>query len=385
MKETNMSLAEKSRFMGNCSFKQYSQYPLMAYSEFMPPIHFACHAQEGNTKGFFQKDIPLEFPITEHEEAFELQPGLESIALQILKALAHLIKGEAAEGLARNKLINNPYWPDELAQQVQTLRSEPLVILLPLALSLTQDDKGRKRWTFFGASEQGPSTSFWKSFFTSGQDEIPPEKVTRFIQSILNTAYGESCNSLADLLQIGFRIFAGVGDPQKTLRPMWTSPFIWNDGMDLKGVKYLLSFEYFGTLPEKVKKAYLNGSIHLLPFPGSLLFWGVPGYRQMQSELFMSNQIPLLHIVERHEAPYGLRVPQSGWIHVPSRENPSPHKDFGPLRSTFQRTHRGAKVRRHEDELTVPRPLDNILHVLFSTDPDDLELYGKPMARNSQI
>jgi len=71
---------------------------------------------------------------------------------------------------------------------------------------LTQDDKGRKRWTFFGASEQGPFRSFWKSFFTSGQNEIQPEKVTRFIQSILNTAYGESCNSLADLLQIGFRI-----------------------------------------------------------------------------------------------------------------------------------------------------------------------------------
>jgi hypothetical protein len=385
MKETNMSLAEKSKLIKNCSFKQYSQYPLMAYSEFMPPINFTCRAQKGNTKGFFQKDVPLEFPITEYEEAFELQPGLESIALQILKALSHLTKGEAAEGLSRNKLIDNPYWPNELAQQIRTLRNEPLVILLPLALSLTQDDKGRKRWTFFGASEQGPSQSFWKSFFTSGQDEIPPEKVTRFIQSILNTAYGESCNSMADLLQIGFRIFAGVGDPQKTLRPMWTSPFIWSDGMGLKGIKYLLNFEPFGTLPEAVKKAYLSGSIHLLPFPGSLLFWGVPGYRQMQSELFMSNQIPLLNLVERHEAPYGLRVPQSGWIHIPSPSNPSPHEDFGPLRSTFQRTHRGAKVHRHEDELALLGPLDHILHVLFSTDPNDLELYGKPMASNSQI
>jgi len=146
--------------------------------------------------------------------------------------------------------------------------------------------------------------------------------------------------------------------------------------MDLKGVKYLLSFEPFGTLPEKVKKAYLNGSIHLLPFPGSLLFWGVPGYRQMQSELFMSNQISLLNLVERHEAPYGLRVPQSGWIHIPSPSNPSPHEDFGPLRSTFQRTHRGTKVDRHEDELALPGRLDHILHVLFSTDSDDLELYG---------
>jgi len=380
-----MSLAEKSRFMGNCSFKQYSQYPLMAYSEFMPSINFTCRAQDGMTKGFFQKDVPLEFSITEYEEAFELQPGLESIALQILKALAHLIKEESAEGLSQNKLINNPYWPDELAQQAQTFRKKPLVIFLPLALSLTQDDKGRKRWTFFGASEQGHSRSFWKSFFTSQKGEIPPDEATVFIQSILNAAYGESCSSPADLLQIGFRIFASNKDPQKSLRPMWTSPFIWNDGMNLKGVNYLLSFEPFGTLPEQVKKAYLNGSIHLLPFPGSMLFWGVPGYNQMQSELLMSNQIPLLHIVERHESPYGLRVPQSGWIHVPSRDNPSPPEDFGPLRNTFQRTYREANVRRYEDELAVPGRLDHILHVLFSTDPDDLDLYGKPMARNCQI
>jgi len=78
----DMSLTEKSGFMENCSFEQYSQYPLMAYSEFMPPVHFTCRTRGGKIKGFFQKDVPLEFPITEYEEAFELQPGLESIALQ---------------------------------------------------------------------------------------------------------------------------------------------------------------------------------------------------------------------------------------------------------------------------------------------------------------
>ena len=100
--------------------------------------------------------------------------------------------------------------------------------------------------------------------------------------------------------------------------------------MSLQGVKYLLNFEPFGNLPEAVKKAYLAGELHLVPFPGSLLFWGVPGYLHMQRELSMADQIPLLHLVERHEAPYGLRVPQSGWIHVPHPDHPSPHEDFGP-------------------------------------------------------
>ncbi|HET6462058.1 MAG TPA: M28 family peptidase [Syntrophales bacterium] len=155
--------------------------------------------------------------------------------------------------------------------------------------------------------------------------------------------------------------------------------------MSLKGVKYLLNFKPFGGLPEDLKRAYLAGDLQLLPFPGSLLFWGVPGYIKMQRELTMANQIPLLSLMERHESPYGLRVPQSGWMHVPRLNHLLPNEDFGPIRSTFQRTHRWAKVHRYEDELATLGRQDHIAKVLFSTSPKDLDLYGKPMARNSQI
>jgi hypothetical protein len=310
---------------------------------------------------------------------------LENIAHQVLGALQHMAHGEPAERLAKNKLVNNPYWPTELARQAGALKHERFVIILPLALSLTQDDKGRKRWTFFGGSEQGPFRPFWKSFFTSPGKEIPPERAMGFIRTILSAAYGEPPEKLVDLARGGFRIFALDRDPHKSLRPAWTSPLIWTGGMSLQGVKYLLNFEPFESLPEPVKKAYLTGEIHLLPFPGSLLFWGVPGYLQMERELSTANQIPLLHLVERHEAPYGLRVPQSGWIHIPQPDHPSPHEDFGPIRNSFKRTHRWARVHRYEDELSTPGPLDHVIHVLFSTAPDDLDLYGKPMARNSQI
>ncbi len=351
----------------------------------MPPVRLGCRPYREIGDGFFCQEDPLGFPVTEFEEAFELRPGLENIAYQVLGALHHAIWGEPAERLASNKLVNNPYWPPELVRQAQTLKHERFVLILPLALSLTQDDKGRKRWTFFGGSEQGPSRPFWKSFFFSPGEEIPSERAMGFIRTLLRSAYGEPSEKLVDLHRVGFRIFAEDGDSAKTLRPTWTSPFVWTRGMPLQGVKYLLNFEPFGNLPETVKKAYLSGELHLVPFPGSLLFWGVPGYLQMQRELSMANQIPLLHLVERHEAPYGLRVPQSGWIHVPRPDYPSPHEDFGPIRNTFKRTHRWARVHRYEDELSIPGPLDHIVHVLFSTAPNDLDLYGKPMARNSQI
>ncbi len=380
-----MSVRSWEVLVETCKFRGERQYPIEAYSEFMPPVRLGCRPYSGKVDDFFSEKEPLGFPVTEFEEAFELCPGLENIAHQVLGSLLHLVGGEPAERLAKNKLVNNPYWPPELARHGRTLRHERFVVILPLALSLTQDDKGRKRWTFFGGSEQGPVRPFWKSFFTSQGQEIPPERGMGFIRTLLGAAYGEPSEKLVDLRRVGFRIHGEDGNPHKTLRPAWTSPLIWSQGMSLRGVKYLLSFAPFGHLPETVRKAYLAGELHLMPFPGSLLFWGVPGYLEMQHELSMAIQIPLLHLVERHEAPYGLRVPQSGWIHVPRPDYPSPHKDFGPIRDTFRRTHRWARVRRYEDELSIPGALDHVVHVLFGTAPKDLDLYGKPMARNSQI
>jgi hypothetical protein len=369
----------------SCSFRGQGKHPVAAYSDFMPPIYLGCKPYGGMMDGFFSEEDPCGFPVTEHEEYYELRPGLENIAHQVLETMLHLVHGEAGKRLAKNKLVNNPYWSPELARQAKTLKHERFVLIMPLALSLTQDDKGRRRWTFFGGSEQGPVRPFWKSFFMSHGSEIPSERAMGFIRTLLNEAYGEPAEKLSDLHRAGFRIFAEDGDPHKTLRPAWASRFVWSRGLPLTGVKYLLNFEPFEKLPADVKRAYFAGELNLLPFPGSLLFWGVPGYLTLQRELTMANQIPLLHLVERHESPYGLRVPQSGWLHIQHPDHLLPHEDFGPIRSTFQRTHRGARVHRYEDELSMPGRQDHVAHVLFSTAPNDLKLYGKPMARNSQI
>ena len=100
----------------------------------------------------------------------------------------------------------------------------------------------------------------------------------------------------------------------------------------------------------------------------------------------MAAQIPLLHLCERHAAPHGLRVPQSGLMHEPRPGQVVNENHYGPLRNTYQRTHRWARVHRHEDELAVISPReDRVAHVLFSAAADDVGLYGKPMARNAQV
>ena len=72
-------------------------------------------------------------------------------------------------------------------------------------------------------------------------------------------------------------------------------------------------------------------------------------------------------------------------MHEPKPGIAKPHSHYGPMLNTFRRTHRWSKVLRDQDELALMGREDKVLHVLFSTIPDDLGLYDKPMARNVQL
>jgi hypothetical protein len=380
----------KRLFSDTSRFQGEGNYPIQAYSEFMPPPRVGIHPYGDKSSGFFSEEDLWGWPVTEYEEAFELAPGMESIGRQVLGSLVQLGRGSAAHGISKNKLIDNPCWPEELAVRAGSLAHERYVLLLPLALSCTQDDKGRVRWTLFGSSEQGPEKAFWKSFYRAPNREIGKEQVFDFFRRLLHAAYGVPLEQLADLHAAGFRIFSAdsgwaastFGNPT---RPRWTSPFLWTKGNSLREVKYMLCFEAFSALPASVRSAYLSGKLHLLPFPGSLLFWGTPSYLRLRRELPLAAQIPLLHLIARHEGPQGLRVPQSGWMHEPRPGESEPDHHRGPVRNTYIRTHRWAKVHRHQDEIALLAREDKLAHVLFSTEPSDIDLYGKPMARNVQI
>src|SRR5262249_682593 len=177
---------------------------------------------------------------------------------------------------------------------------ERYVVLLPLALSQTQDDKGRVRWTLFGASEQGPAKAFWRSFFNAPRRELSASVGRSFIQNLLRTVYGEPSD---DLISAGFRILpleeTGKGWAEGPLA-RWTTELVLGGRESMRKVRYLLTFRPFGRLPATVRKAYLAGELHLLPFPGSLVFWGAPPYARLQREFPLAHQIPLLSIFSRH-------------------------------------------------------------------------------------
>ena len=366
------------------------KYRIEAYSEFMPPVRFGVRAYGSQDPVVCDPQDPHGWMVSEFEENVELRPGLAHLAQHVIVALDHLGHGRPMHGIARAKLEGNPYWPAGLAERAGTLAHERYVVLMPLALSRTQDDKGRVRWTLFGGSEQGPEQAFWKGFFTAPQREMPVEHSLQFVRQLLQEAYGETSLALTDLRRLGFRILPTAAHPafpywQPQPLPQWTESFLLAPREPIARVKYLLTFRPFGELPDAVRSAYLAGDLHLLPFPGSLVFWGAPPAVSLQRQFPLAMQIPLLSLFERYEGHGGIRVPQSGWMHEPHADLPEPETHHGPLRNTYRRTHRWQRIHRHDDPLAVSGEEDRVARVLFSTAAEDIRLYDKPMARNAQI
>lgn len=370
-------------------FQGDGKYRVDAYSEFMPPVRLGWkpYGNRGPDPARLDPGDPFGWKISEFEEELEIRPGLEQVAGQIVGKLARLLDRNPDTGLPRLEPNENPYWPPELAAEPK-LPHERCVVIQPLALSRTQDDKGRVRWTLFGNSEQGPGRAFWQSFYSAPKVERPPDEGIVFFCRLLRAAYGENVDGAVALRHAGFRILPDDGPAFKFWAepiPKWADDFRLSERGSVAGVKYLLTFRPFGNLPAAVRKAYLEGHLSLLPFPGSLVFWGVPGYRTLYNELPLGLQVPLLMMVARHRAVAGFRVPQSGYMHEPTADRPQAGHRAHLVRNTFRRTHRWDKVLRDQDELALLGKEDKLLHVLFSTIPEDIDLYDKPMARNVQL
>lgn len=357
------------------------RFPIPAYSEYMPPPRIG-QKPYGNwdIETPFSDSDPFGWSIRADEQERELAPGLLNIARQVIDSIASLAAGKTVSRIGRMHLADNPYWPDNLAREAANVAHERYLFLSPLALSKSQDDKGRVRWTLFGASHLGPAKGFWKSFFIAPGSEKPAKQSEEAIRLVLAAAYDEHA---ADLHAARFRIlptgplpdFSDLADGEL---PAWTQPFLIADQDDFASVQYLLTFRPFSLLPEHIQRLYFEGKLHLLPFPGSLVFWGSPQYRMLN--LPFARQILLSQVIARHASPRGIRVPQSGWLHHHGEHD----LHLGEAKDTYRRTHRWQRMHREDDSTTFACE-DQIHKVLFSTQPDDIGLYGKPMARNAQV
>src|SRR5262249_53371079 len=216
-------------------FQGPGAFRIDAYSEYMPPprVGWKPYGPVRVNMHLFSPDDPFGWKVHEFDETLELQPGLHQIAKDLMARLKRLQDGNPETGLPRHVSKDNPFWPPELAREEKKLQNDRCVILLPLALSRTQDDKGRVRWTLFGNSEHGPGKAFWKSFFTAPGVEASPELGIGFFCRLLHAVYGESVTDAEGLRRAGFRIlpedkpdfpFWSEGE-----LPSWTKSFLFRD------------------------------------------------------------------------------------------------------------------------------------------------------------
>jgi hypothetical protein len=308
------------------------QFPLRAYSELMPAQFVGwkpCAPGRGRSVATLGAR-----EIDEYEWAHELVPGFDRIAELVLAELGKLMRGDP-HVLSDALLDGNPAWPAELAQAAHRgkLADEPLVIALALALSRTHDDKGNDRFTLFGASHAGATLAL------EGVDEA----------ALVRWAGGTR----------------------------WAHP----DAASLAGIDTIVTLTPFAMLPAAIRAAYLARAIRIVPTPASLVFFHHRRYGTLVDELPRAMQIPLLQLFPRCEDRYAIRIPQSGWLNGGS---PGDGHDRHHVMPYIARTHRWQRCAR---DVGIPETAlhDKVLTALFSTDPDVIGLYNKPMARNAQL
>ena len=199
------------------------QFPIAAYSEFMPAPHIGRKPYGTWALAALSQANPHAWQVSAREETQFLRPGLENTGAQLINDLVAVANGKAANHIGALHLADNPYWPVELAEGVKALRHEPFAILSPLALSRTQDDKGRSRWTLFGGSDDGPSRGFWQSFHSAPGQELPATRGKAMLGQLLSELFGLPPASLKNLKLAGLRILPDLVDEDF---PHWsaTSP-----------------------------------------------------------------------------------------------------------------------------------------------------------------
>src|SRR5262252_3230945 len=373
-------------------FEGAGRFPLPAYSEFMPPPRLGMSPYGGLDATLFAENDPHGWRVQEVDEVHQILPGLQDVANQVMTHLLKFMADPSSVYVAGPNLRNlkgNPYWSTELAAHGAELARRRHVLLMPLALAKTQNDRGRRHWTMFGGSEQGPERAFWQSFYSAPGREIPTKESRRIVSRLLEGAFDVATADADQLFAAGFRILP-VGDarpyPDWVVDPLpkWTRRYLIGDDPRLGGARFVLTFRPFPSLPAAIRDAYLSGRIELLPSPFSLLFWGMPIYHRAGQQHALALQYPVLRLVGRHES-WGLRVPQFGWLRHAGPKEPEPETFDEPIQNEYARTHRWEKLARDEDAAARALHVSSIATTLFSTALKDLDLYHKPMARNCQI
>ena len=266
------------------------------------------------------------------------------------------------------------------------------MLLLPLALSRTQDDKGRVRWTLFGGSEQGPAAAFWRGLL--------PRPAAGTAARVVARTSSAGCwppptaltpDELADLRRAGFRVSAGParrscppGDEGPL--PAGPPPIAGSTGdRSAASATCLLSAPSSIACPGG-PRAYLDGrsAPAALPRQPGLLRGAAVSRSSSANCRWPCRSRSCIRCTGTRPRGASAFRSRAGCTRPPRadrRRTKTTARSATP--SAAPTAGSGSTGTRTRWPSTASE--DKLTHVLLSTAADDVGLYGKPMARNAQI
>lgn len=336
-------------------FAPEAKYPIRAYSEYMPgprvgvlpyearTIPRATLLRESRWASLFGDTKGDKFLVPLLDERTQLQPALQHLAEHWLTDLRQLETGQGdTRGIHGSVLKDNPYY---VATQVKG--KLPLVSFTSLTLSRSQDMDGKNPWTVYGGMDLVPGadeeTIFWKS--------LPNGKGVEWIEALLG------------------KLKAGASFHVLTEKKV---PAEFEEHLYKKGaaVKTLVTFLPPAKWPEKVRKNYDQGKVLVLPHPSTLIFTGSPVYRALAKLNPEALQLPLGREFTGFAGYHGALV-----LKV------RPLNDDDRWRRRQHRFSKKKTVEREDNDAPALSPFQ----LIFDAIPEVIGLYGKPVARNTQI
>src|SRR5437660_9729575 len=82
----------------------HARFPIAAYSEFMPPPWVGVKPYGGHDPALFSPQDNWGWNVNEYQQAYELRPGMEVVAREILKEVTRLGQGLPTPQISKRKL-----------------------------------------------------------------------------------------------------------------------------------------------------------------------------------------------------------------------------------------------------------------------------------------
>lgn len=343
---------------------------IRAYSEFMPAPALGVLPYEPrlDSKATLSASprwralFPTQgsFAVSIIDEKTKLRPALEHLAKHWLDDVKQLAEGETPGGnklggLSAELPKGNPYWPTALPKEVGVI-----VSLTPLTLSKAQDMDGKNPWTVYGGADAVPGADAESIFWLSVKG-----RSVSWLSYLYRTAFKLSlADEVGDLKKAGVRILSDSA-------PAELQSLLLKPGKEGE-VKHLFTFQPYLAWDPSLKNAFADGKISVVPHPMTLVFAGSSLGKQLSQTNPEGAELALAEEFSQFPSNHGAQVLKVR----PLTSDETWHR----LRHRFSKEKR--KDANGEDTNSVKL---SPFQLIFDALPEVVGLYGKPVARNTQV